>query len=157
MDLVVYLAKLFGEHWLVLAVLSLGSSMLGTLIFGRGYKKRSAALEARASMPAINQTFNFNPGADAQDHDRQLRIAIEAKTVQGLKETINSLPQHPLADGHTYATLPNGTNIVTMGDGTVRLALPIRVSAGESNHKWSTSQPTVTHRRASEKDTCDDV
>ena len=31
------------------------------------------------------------------------------------------------------------------------------VNAGSASHEWSTSQPSVTHRRASEKDTCDDV
>ena len=129
MEVVVYLTKLLGEHWLVLGGLSLGSFVLGSLLFGRGYKKRIAALEARASMPAINQTFNFNAGPDAQDHDRQLRDAIETNTTQNLKETINRLPQHPLSDGHTYATLPNGTNIVTMDDGSIRLALPVRLSA----------------------------
>ena len=88
-----------------------------------------------------------------------LREELSAKDVQiaKLKEVARKLPQKPLGDGHTYAQLPDGTNIVSMADGTVRLALPIRVSAGESSHKWSTSQPSVTHRRASEKDTCDDV
>ena len=147
----------FGFRWLVMLAFTVGSVVLGALVFGRGYKKRIAALEARASMPAINQTFNFNVAADAHDHDRQLRNAIEAKTAHNLKETINSLSQHPLGDGYTYAQLPDGTNIVSMADGTVRLALPIRVSAGESSHEWSTSQPSVTHLRASEKDTCDDV
>ena len=137
--------------WYVASVIITGVlAVIGTLLWGRGGRrrlvennkclnKRIAALEARASMPAINQTFNFNAAADAYDHDRQLREAIEAKTVHGLKETIDSLPQHPLSDGHTYAQLPDGTNIVLMADGTVRLALPIRVSAGEINHEWSTS------------------
>ena len=132
MEVVVYLTKLFGEHWLVLTVLSLGAFVLGALVFGRGYKQRIAALEARTSMPAINQTFNFPAGANAQDHDRQLRDAIKTKTTQNLKETINSLPQHPLSEGHTYATLPNRTNIVTMADGSIRLALPVRLSAAGS-------------------------
>ena len=56
----------------VLIVLGFGT-MLGALIFGRGYKKRIAALEARASMPAINQTFNFNAGVNVDEYDRQLR------------------------------------------------------------------------------------
>ena len=78
-------------------------------------------------LPLI-QTFNYNAGANPQDHDRQLRDAIKTKTTQNLKETINSLPQHPLSEGHTYATLPNRTNIVTMADGSIRLALPVRLS-----------------------------
>ena len=35
----------------------------------------------------------------------------------------------PLGDGHTYARLPAGTNIVTMADGTMHLALPVELSA----------------------------
>ena len=95
-------------------------------------------------MPAINQTLNFNVGTDAHDHDRQLQNAIEAETVHGLKETINRLPQHPLGDGHTYATLPDGTNIVTMADGTVRLALPVRLSAAFSGGLLGSLSATVT-------------
>ena len=146
-----------GVWFVVAAVGGAGAAMLSMLIFGRGYKKRIAALEARVSMPAINQTFNFNPAADAHDHDRQLRVAIEAETTQSLTETLRSLPQMPLDDGHTYARLPDGANIVSMADGTVRLALPIQVPAGRVAHKWSTHQPSVTHQRASEKDTCGDV
>ena len=72
----------FGLRWLVVGVLA----MLGVLLFGRNYKRRIAALEARASMPAINNIINFNTGTYAHDHDRQLREAIEAKTTQNLKE-----------------------------------------------------------------------
>ena len=132
MEVVIYLTKLFGEHWLVLAVSWVGGSVLGTLgtlVLGRGYKQRS---EARTSIPATSQTFIYNAGADAQDHDRQLRDAIEKKTTQNLKETINSLLSIRLAEGHTYATLPNRTNIVTMADGSIRLALPVRLSAAGS-------------------------
>ncbi len=103
--------------------------LLGTILFGRNYKKRFAALEARFSMPAITQTFNFNAVADARDNERQLRNAVEAKTSQNLKETIKCLPEHPLGDGHTYARLPDGTNIVTMADGSIQLALPVRIAA----------------------------
>ena len=129
MEFVVYFTKLLGEHWLVLGGLSLGSFVLGALVFGRGYKKRIAALEARASMPAINQTFNFNAAADGHDHVRQLREAIEAKTTQSLKKTIRGLSQIPLGDDHTYARLPDGTNIVSMADGSFRLAIPIIIEA----------------------------
>ena len=94
-------------------------------MFGRGYKKRIAALEEKASTPAITQTVNFHGSSSAAEHERHLRTAIDAQTVQGLKEAIRQLPQHPLSDGHTYATLPDGTNIVSMADGSYRLALPI--------------------------------
>ena len=103
--------------------------MLGVLIFGRGYKRRIKALEDQARSPALNQTFNFSFSSNADEHDRQLREAIETKTTQNLKETIRSLTQMPLGDGHTYARLPGGTNIVTMADGTMRLALPVQLSA----------------------------
>ena len=60
-----------------------------------------------------------------------LREGLEAHDVQiaRLKQVARKLPQQPLGGGHTYAQLPDGTNIVTKADGTVRLALPVRISA----------------------------
>ena len=130
--------------WYVVTPLITGAvAVIGTLLWGRGGRrrlvednkslnKRLSALEARASIPAINNIVNFNAGAYAHDHDRQLREAIEAKTTQNLKETIKRLPQLPLGDGHSYARLPNGTNIVTMADETIRLAIPKPLSATAS-------------------------
>ena len=128
-------------------------AVIGTLLWGRGGRKRLikdnkclnervAALEVRASIPAINQTFNFN--ADAHDHDRQLRDAIEAKTVDGLKETINCLPQYPLGNGLTYAKLPDGTKIVTMADGEIRLAIPVHVEPGIASASEPIADMSVT-------------
>ena len=130
--------------------------LLGALIFGRGYKKRIAALETQGRSPAIKQTFNFNVGADAHDHDRQLRNAIETKTTQNLKETIRSLTQMPLGDGHTYARLPDGTNIVTMADGTMRLALPIVLSVAFHGGLDGSLSGSVTKATPPEGDKPDD-
>ena len=80
-------------------------------------------------MPAISQTFNFKADINVGDPDRQLRNAIEADTVRGLRETIDRLPLKPLGDGHTYAPLPDGTNIVVMKDGSIRLAIPKQIAA----------------------------
>jgi len=124
--------------WIVGWLLGTGVvTVLGVLIFGRGYKKKIAALEeaerkrkaqdeSRASTPAPVVVVTFN--ADTPDPERELRNAVQAETVQGLRETINRLAQHPLGDGHTYANLPEGTNIVTMADGTIRLALPVKLA-----------------------------
>ena len=95
-------------------------------------RRRIASREAAqvsAPQSAINQTFNFNAGADPVEFARRLRDAMEGETVHGLRETIRRFPQEPLGDGHTYAKLPNGTNIVTMADGKIRLALPVRLPA----------------------------
>ena len=115
----------FGIRWAIVVAIA----MLGALIFGRGYKRRIKALEDQARSSGINTAVIFHGDVNIHDYDRQLREAIEAKTTQNLKETIRSLPQMPLGDGHTYARLPDGTNIVTMADGTMRLALPVRLSA----------------------------
>ena len=114
-----------GQRWLLVLV----SFVLGALIFGRGYKKRIAALEARASIPNVTQTFNYNFSSNAGEHNRRLRAAIDGKTSQSLTKTLRNLPQTPLGDGHTYARLPDGTNIVSMADGSFRLAIPIHLSA----------------------------
>ena len=121
----------FGLRWLLVVVVMLGFGGF----FGRRYRSMRAdiaALKAQDRPSGLNQTFNFNAAADAHDHERQLRDAIETKTTLNLKETIRSLPQKPLGDGHTYATLPNGANIVSMADGTMRLALPVRLEAAGS-------------------------
>ncbi|MCY4496773.1 MAG: hypothetical protein OXC14_05750 [Rhodospirillaceae bacterium] len=118
-----YVLALIVERWIELALFG-GAVILWRWWMGYQIRDRISALEAR---PAITQTFNFNSGADAHDHDRQLQNAIEDKMVHGLKETINRLPQHPLGDGHSYAELPDGTRIVTMADGSIRLALPARL------------------------------
>ncbi len=59
-----------------------------------------------------------------------IREAFDARDVQisSLREAVAGLPQKPLQGGHTYAPLPDGTNVVTMADGTIRLALPVRIS-----------------------------
>ena len=130
----------FGIRWVIVGAFA----VLGTLIFGRGYKRRIKALEDRARSPAIEQTFNFYPSSNADEHDRQLRDAIEAKTTHNLKETIKRLPKLPLGDGHSYAQLPDGTNIVTMADGTVRLALPVRLSVSFSGGLDGSLSASVT-------------
>lgn len=121
-----FLADVVGLTESLIAVAGVGIGMVGTLMFGRRYKQRIAALEAEAARPAITQTFNFNVSSD---RERQMLDAIDAATVQGLRETINGLTQHSLGDGHTYAELPHGTNIVMMADGTMQLALPVRLEA----------------------------
>ena len=87
-----------------------------------------AGLKAELAQPAIHQTFNYHGDVNIETRNHRLRDAIDAATVQGLRETINRLTQHPLRDGHSYAELPRGTNIVTMADGTMRLALPVELS-----------------------------
>lgn len=115
---------------LLWAVIGAGLTTLGFW----GLRRRVKALEnrqdsAQPAQPAITQTITFHGDVNVALHDRHLKEAIEEKTAQNLRETIRDLPQNTLAGGHTYATLPNGTNIVTMADGTMRLAVPISLSA----------------------------
>ena len=149
------------------AVISGGVAMIGTLLWGKGGRKRLiennkclnkriAALEAQYRAPAIQQTINFHSDVDIKKHERQLREAVESETADNLKQTIRSLPQMPLGDGHTYACLPDGTNIVSMADGTMRLALPVNVSVSISSGVPTvsaslTTEPVKTNNRLSEK------
>ena len=119
----------FGFGWLVVLGFSGVSFVLGALIFGRGYKKRIAALEARDISPGISQVIAVHGDVNVHNYAHQLRSAIEAKTTHSLTETLRSLPQMPLGDGHTYARLPDGTNIVSMADGSFQLAIPIAIDA----------------------------
>lgn len=116
------------------SVIALAVGVISTLLWGRGgykrVKQRLDALESQERAPAITQAINFNSADSANEHERHLRNAVNAvdtATAQGLKETIRKLPQHPLGDGHTYASLPDGTNIVSMADGSYRLALPVHL------------------------------
>ena len=47
--------------------------------------------------------------------------------VEKIREAIKDLEHKPLGDGHKVARLPDGTNIVTMADGSLRLALPVYI------------------------------
>ena len=123
MEELLFLADIAGLVEFLIAAASVGLGVLGTLMFGRRYKQRIAALETR---PAIHQVFNVRD--DVADQERELRDAIAAGTTQGLHETIRSLPQHPLGEGHTFAELPAGTRLVSMADGSFRLAMPVRLS-----------------------------
>lgn len=111
------------------AALGAVGTMLGVLLFGRHYKRRIAALEVEARTSAITQTFNFYGGATGEERERHLRGAVDAATTRGIKEAIGRLPRTPLVGGHAYVSLPDGTNIVLMSDGTMRLALPVSLSA----------------------------
>ena len=62
--------------------------------------------------------------------DLKEQFAANNQELKSVKATIDSLPMEPLGtDGAEYAPLPNGTNVVKMPDGTVRLALPVRLGA----------------------------
>ena len=113
-------------------ILALGVGVISTLLWGRGgykrVKQRLDALESQAREPAITQIVNVQGSSSTNERERHLRDAIGAETVESLEKTIRSLPQKPLGDGHTYAQIPDGTNIVSMADGSYRLALPVRLS-----------------------------
>ena len=150
-----YASALIVKRWVELIVLCV-MLILWRWWMGHKLEDRIAAVEAQVRSSGLNQTFNFYAGADAHDHDRQLRNAIEAKTTQNLKETIRRLPQIPLGDGHTYARLPGGTNIVTMADGTMRLALPVELSANFEGNIAGSLPLTMEKIPASKGDKQDD-
>ena len=67
--------------------------------------------------------------------DKKIRKAIHQELkdrdyrIEKLREAVSRLPQKSLGDGHTYAELPPGTNVVTMADGSIRLALRKQIGA----------------------------
>ncbi len=132
-------ATAFGFRWLIVV----GVAMIGTLLFGRNYKKRIAALEAQGrSGPTVLQVNVSGSGervttAAIQDALRAEGTATEQ--IIRMKEAVDGLEQVPFGDGHSYAELPAGTRVVTMPDGTIRLALPVRLRA-----TLTTGAPTAT-------------
>ena len=119
----------FGLRWLIVAIIMLGfGGFIGWRY--RWIKNQITALKDQSRSSGINQVITFHGDVNIHDYGRQLRDAIEAKTSQNLKETITRLQQNPLGDGNTYAKLPDGTKIVTMADGEIRLAIPVHVEPG---------------------------
>ena len=119
------------------AVIRILWAVLGGLLTAIGFwglRKRIAALERKEAQPPV-QILNVVTSGKELEPDA-IRAALreelrgrDANQVDNLVETVNQLTQHPLGDGHRYATLPDGTNIVMMADGSVRLVLPVRISA----------------------------
>ena len=107
---------------------AVGASLLTMFGFWE-LRRRIKALENDRSQPAISQTFNFTHDATSGSDDaaKQLREGMESETLSSLRQTIRRLPQEPFGDGNTFADLPDGTRIVSLADGTYRLALPVRI------------------------------
>lgn len=133
--------------YLAVALFTLVVSVGSTLLWGRGGRKRLvkriATLEKENRAPSITQTINFHGADSANERERHLRSAIDAETVQSLKKTIRRLDQHPLGNGHTYARLPDGTNVVSMADGRYRLAVPINLSVAFRGEMKGSLSPSL--------------
>ena len=72
------------------------------------------------------QAANKAEEAEKQELRQLLRdLRSEDVTLKSIRSTVNDLPQEPLGDGRTFTELPEGTNIVSMSDGSYRLAVPI--------------------------------
>lgn len=122
-----------------------GVAVLGVLMFGRGYKNRIAEQGRRirdlerqvaeratpVSQPAVMQQ-QVNVGA-GESEIREVRKALERIESRGIelddvRTIVGKLPQVRVGDTATYAELPDGTRVVTLADGSIRLALPVLLS-----------------------------
>ncbi|MDE0276536.1 MAG: hypothetical protein OYH76_11630 [Defluviicoccus sp.] len=71
-------------------------------------------------------------------------LAANNLELQSIRDAAQNLPMEPLgADGTTYGSLPNGTNLVKLPDGSFRLALPVRI-AGKATALMSAGSATLT-------------
>ena len=112
-------------------------AVLGVLMFGRNYKRRIAELEhqiAEKAAPVVQpvmQNVNVRISESEIQEVREARERIESRGIEldDMKTRVSSLPHVRLSDTATYAELPNGTRVVTLADGSIRLALPVRISA----------------------------
>ena len=108
--------------------------VLGILLFGPNYKQRLTSAETKIEVLESRDTitvenFIYQDDSSSQDVSESMQSVVASDTAKGLEETMRSLPQYPLGENHTYASLPDGTNIVSMADGTYRLAVPKPISA----------------------------
>lgn len=63
----------FGFHWLVVAILWVALTVLGALLFGRGYKKRIAELERKITQQSpVTVSINQGEAFDAEEIARRL-------------------------------------------------------------------------------------
>ncbi len=96
-----------------------------------GLRRRVRALEDRQTSPA--PVVNVYNQADESRilsalSDMETRAEARDLKLREFNEVVRTLPQRPLGGGHTVSALPDGTNVVTMADGTIRLALPVRIA-----------------------------
>ena len=82
-------------------------------------------MQAQTNISCI-QVITYNNSGSGQISFQNIESAVVNETTENLKNTIRSLDQKPFGDGHTYAKLPEGTRIVSMKDGSYRLAIPVR-------------------------------
>ena len=90
----------FGLRWLVAGALA----VLGVLVFGRGYKRRIAALEEKANQPTVIQNFNGTIGQVVRiEKDGLYQITFEGKG-----EVVSSSPIKTLS-GKVSTGVPAAT------------------------------------------------
>ena len=123
--------ELVESVWFVVGTIGGGIlGMLGTLMFGRRYKQRIAALESEAEKPAISQTITiqgdvFLGDKSAEERSGSIQDAMDLKTVRTIRETIDGLPDIPMRGGGRIVELPAHTLIVEEEDGSLLLAVPV--------------------------------
>ena len=80
-------------------------------------------------------------------------LAAHNQEIRDIRLAVRDLPMVPLGtDGAEYAPLPEGTNVVRLPDGTIRLALPVRIFASIRS-----GVPTVTVKLRVPKESDDDI
>ena len=102
-------------------------------------------MQAKTNIGCIKfVTYVASEGGNIINND--IQSSIEKDTTENLKNTIRSLDQKPFGDGHTYAKLPEGTRIVSMKDGSYRLAIPVLIK-DSLTIEASVSRPVVKIER----------
>lgn len=127
---------MFHALWYAASALLIGGGcVLSVLVFGRRYKQRIADMEAEirrlggGSVVVGGTTVVVNAG-DYSSVIQELRDELKAKDLEllDLKTIVGRLYHKPIpGTSATYVELPEGTRVVTMGDGSIRLALPVRL------------------------------
>ena len=125
----IYIQIIFGSTLVEFIIRILwGLAGIGLTTLGFCMLQKKQPLIRQLQLGLINITIgvvNFKLGNADKDTTQNMESAVANETTESLKNTIRSLDQKPFGDGHTYAKLPEGTRIVSMKDGSYRLAIPV--------------------------------
>lgn len=104
------------------------------------------------TVEVVRQFSRRRKEASAQQQllDVAQRLDERGLELSEFKAKVARLPQERLSDSATFAELPDGARVVTLANGSIRLALPIVLSASFAGEARGKLRIDLQHRRKDE-------